>query len=157
MLTFLKKILENSRGLFFAKIFREIWTVAPGRITFAKCAFSFFVFHGNVMNFHQNRQHANMLWIHMVFGCLGMPKSHFSQKLPAEPIFQHFWQKSPYTTPVTVILGQNGVKWRKSALFAKKCTFGPFGLPGGLQNHYVYPFFWPRAPFVHILAKKCTF
>ena len=53
MLTFLKKILENLRKLFFAKIFRQIWTVAAGRITFAKCAFSFFVFRENFMKFHQ--------------------------------------------------------------------------------------------------------
>ena len=53
MLTFLKKIIEIYENYFFAKIFRQIWSVAAGRITFAKCAFSFFTFHKIFMDFHQ--------------------------------------------------------------------------------------------------------
>ena len=44
------KFYEN---YFCAKIFRQIWTVAAGRITFAKCAFSFFTFHKKFMKSHQ--------------------------------------------------------------------------------------------------------
>ena len=46
---------------------------------------------------------------------------------------------------------------RKSALFAKKCTFGPFGLPGGSKNDSNSLPFGARAPLGPILAKKCTF
>ena len=34
-----------------------------------------------------------------------------------------------------------GSKSAKSALFAKKCTFGPFGLPRDVKNDYVYRYF----------------
>ena len=34
-----------------------------------------------------------------------------------------------------------GSKSAKSALFAKKCTFGPFCLPRDVENDYVYRYF----------------
>ena len=117
MLTFWRKSLKFLRKSFFAKIFRQIWSVAAGRITFAKCAFSFFTFHKKLWIFIKNRQHANMLWIHMVFGCLGRPKSQKSQKLGGEPIFQHFLAK------VTIYYACNGYFRSKWSQMAKKCTF----------------------------------
>ena len=53
----------------------------------------------------------------MVFGCLGRLKSHFSQKLPAEPIFQHFLAK------VTIYYACNGYFRSKWSQMAGKCTF----------------------------------
>ena len=93
----------------------------------------------------------------MVFGCLGRLKSHFSQKLPAEPIFQHFLAK------VTIYYACNGYfrsKWSQMAekcIFAKKFTFGPFGLPGGSQNDSNSLGFGARAPLGHISAKSALF
>ena len=110
------------------------------------------------MNFHQKSQTRKYAMNSYGFlGASGGRNRKYRKSATPNQYFGTFWQKSPYTTPVTVILGQNGAKWRKSALFAKKCTFGPFGLPGGLQNHYVYPYFWPGAPLGPILAKTCTF
>ena len=117
MLTFWRKSLKFLRKSLFAKIFRQIWSVAAGRITFAKCAFSFFTFHENFMNFHQNRQHTNMIWIHMVFGCLGRPKSLKSQKLGGELNIRHFLAK------VTIYYACNGYFRLKWSQMAKKCTF----------------------------------
>ena len=42
-------------------------------------------------------------------------------------------------------------------IFAKKCTFGPFGRPGDVENDYVHRYIWPGVPTEPILAKKCTF
>ena len=39
-------------------IFREKWTVAAGRITFAKCVFAFFIFRKIFSEFHQKRPNA---------------------------------------------------------------------------------------------------
>ena len=43
---------------------------------------------------------------------------------------------------------------RKNALFAKKFTFGPFGLPGGSKNDSNSLGFGARAPLGPILAKN---
>ena len=157
MLTFWRKSLKFHENHFCAKIFRWIWTVAAGRITFAKCAFSFFIFHKNFMNFHQKsptRKYAMNsygFWVPREAEIALFAKSRGRVYIP------HFWQKSPNTTHVSIILGQNWDKRRKSALFAKKCTFGPFGLPGGSQNDSNSLGFGARAPLGPILAKKYTF
>ena len=49
-----EEILDNYRNYSFAEIFREIWTVATGRVTFSHCAFSVFEIHENFMKFDQN-------------------------------------------------------------------------------------------------------
>ena len=105
------------RNYFFAKIFRQIWSVAAGRITFAKCAFSFFVFHEKFMNFHQKVPTRKYAMNSYGFGCLGRPKSLKSQKLPAEVTFPHFLAK------VTIYYACNGYFRSKWSQMTEKCTF----------------------------------
>ena len=89
-------------------------------------------------------------------GASGGRNRTFRKSCLPNQYFGTFWQKSQYTTPVTVILGQNGAKWRESAVFAKKCTFWTFGLPGGSQNDSNSLGFGARAPLGPILTEKCT-
>ena len=65
-----------------------------------------------VMTFFKIRQHANMLCFPVVFGVLFCPESVNRKNATANQYFITLSQKSANVTPVQLILGQNGVKWR---------------------------------------------
>ena len=102
---------------FFAKIFRQIWTVAAGRITFAKCAFSFFTFHKIFMNFHQKsptRKYAMNSYGFWV------PREAEIAKIAKVQPRGYFWH---FLAKVTIYYACNGYFRSKWSQMAKKCTF----------------------------------
>ena len=140
------------------EIFREKWTVAAGRIKFSKCVFAIFIFREIFSENHQNRPNAKSSGLGPDIFAPESAEIALFAKVRGRVYFSHlFAPMSKVGINTVVFTTSREPEMRKSALFAKKCTFGPFGLRGASQNDSNSLGFGARAPLEPILAKKCTF
>ena len=118
----------------------------------------FFIFRKIFSENHQNRPNAKSSGLGPdIFAPESAEIALFAKGCCQTKILQLFAPMSKVGINTVVFTTSRKPEMRKSALFAKKCTFGPFGLPGGSQNDSNSLGFGARAPLGHILVKKCTF